>query len=117
MAEGNGFRQYGKEILIMDKWADYCISAVRYDEERKHIDKVWVHGDNEDGIGCAYECPRSEIIAAIGVWKKFITIIESPDGNWIRGEDVCVVNIGGRKFLRTGSDCLESDSLGSLPEF
>ena len=32
--------------LIMTKWADYCISAVRYDEDETHIVKVKVHADS-----------------------------------------------------------------------
>lgn len=35
----------------MSKWADYGISAVRFNSAHTHIDKVWVHPDNETLIG------------------------------------------------------------------
>jgi len=101
----------------MENWADYCISAVRYDGGRRHIDKVRVHACDGGGIGAAYECPRSEVVAAMGVWKSFVTILEEADENWVKCEDVRISEVGGRKYLRTDGSSFEFDDLGSLPEF
>ena len=39
----------------MEKWADYLISAVRYDSKRSHIEKVRLHEDKGDKGGPAFE--------------------------------------------------------------
>jgi hypothetical protein len=41
----------GKESDMADKWADYLISAVRYDAAGTHIDKVRVHEDEGEKVG------------------------------------------------------------------
>ena len=100
----------------MAKWADYCISAVRYNTERTHIVKVKVHIDNGDTIGNATEWTRSDVVTAIGAGKTFVTIT-STSGNWHKGEDVRSVTIGGVKYIRTDANSKASDNLGNLPEF
>ena len=35
----------------MEKWADFGISAVRYNEERTNIEKVFIHEDKGEKIG------------------------------------------------------------------
>ncbi len=101
----------------MGKNVDYCISAVRYDGGRRHIDKVRVHAVAGDSIGNACEIPRSEVAAAMGVMRSFITITEDADGNWVKAGDVRIIEVNGKKHLRT--DCMkeDSDSFGNLPEF
>jgi hypothetical protein len=39
----------------MMKWADYCISAVRYDSEGKPIDRVRVYPDKGEKLGASEE--------------------------------------------------------------
>ena len=39
------------EEVIMAKWADYGISAVRYSTDETHIDKVKVHEDKDTRFG------------------------------------------------------------------
>ena len=38
---------------MTDKWADYLISAVRYNAAETHIEKVRVHVDEGDKVGGA----------------------------------------------------------------
>jgi hypothetical protein len=101
----------------MAKWADYCISAVRYNSEHTHIVKVKVHPDNGDTIGDATEWLRTDVITAIGNNKTFVTIVRSPEGKWKKGEDVRIVTINGTKYIRTDANNKASDNLGNLPEF
>ncbi len=49
----------------MAKWADYCISAVRYDAEHSHIVKVRVHAYSETVIGGYSEWTRNEVVNSI----------------------------------------------------
>jgi hypothetical protein len=100
-----------------NKWADYCISAVRYNSERMHIVKVMVHVDNGDTMGSEREWLRSEVVNAIENRKTFVTITKSGDGKWKKGEDVRVVTVSGPKYIRTDANSKASDNLGNLPEF
>lgn len=49
----------------MAKWADYCISAVRFNSQHTHIDKVRTHPDNGDSIGSSSDYARQDVVAAI----------------------------------------------------
>jgi hypothetical protein len=101
----------------MAKWADYCISAVRYNPERTHIVKVKVHINSGDTIGTATEWTRSEVVAAIGAGKTFVTMTCTTDGKWNKGEDVRIIIVYGVKYIRTDANSKASDNLGNLPEF
>lgn len=101
----------------MAKWADYCISAVRYNVERTHIVKVKVHADTGDSIGNATDWARSDVVSAIESGKTFVTITRTSDEKWSKGEDVRPVTINGVKYIRTDANSKASDNLGNLPEF
>jgi len=101
----------------MTKWADYCISAVRYNSEHSHIVRVKVHVDSGDKIGDPTEWIRSEVVSAIEARKTFLTITRSSNGNWKKGEDVRIILIGGIKYLRTDVNSKPSDNLENLPEY
>lgn len=100
----------------MAKWADYCISAVRYDDDHDHIIELNVHPDNGDTIGSSSVWTRQQVVSAIGTGSTFVTIIRK-DGSWNRGSDVHVVTVNGVKYLRTDGNSTARDNLGSLPEF
>jgi hypothetical protein len=101
----------------MAKWADFCISAVRYNPEHTHIVKVRVHIDTGETIESATEWARSEVITAIGAGKTFVTITRTTDGKWSKGEDVRIITVNGEKYIRTDANSKASDNLGNLPEF
>lgn len=99
------------------KWADYLVSAVRYNTQRERIEKVKVHEDKGESIGNAKEWARKEVVAAITENSTFCTILRSNDNKWRRGEDIHVVVVGGEKFIRTDANAEKQDNLGELPEF
>ncbi|MBD3375764.1 DUF3892 domain-containing protein [candidate division KSB1 bacterium] len=101
----------------MAKWADYCISAVRYDEDETHIDKVKVHEDKEDSIGSASEWTRSSVASKIDSGNTFVTITKNSDDKWNKGEDVHIIKVNEKKYIRTDANKKESDNLGDLPTF
>ena len=102
----------------MAKWADYCISAVRYDAEHSHIVKVRVHAYSDTGIGGYSEWTRSDVVNAIQRGSTFVTITLSQDKRtWHKGEDVHIVTVNGVKYLRTDANSRAADNLGNLPEF
>jgi hypothetical protein len=100
----------------MAKWADYCISAVRYDGS--HIERVRVHEDDGgDSIGSYTEWARSRVVSSIDGGKTFVTITKNSDGKWCKGKSVHVIKVNGVKYIRTDGNAKESDNLESLPEF
>lgn len=101
----------------MAKWADYGISAVRYDKDKKHIEKVKVHTDNGDTIGPGSEWKRDSVVKSLEDDKTFVTITKSSDDKWKKGTDVHIIEVNSKKYIRTDGNKKESDNLGSLPEF
>ena len=101
----------------MEKWADYLISAVRYNPEHTRIIKVREHEDLGDKVGQATEVTRQEVISKIKQGKKYMTIFRTKDGKWKRGEEVHILTIDGEEFIRTDANKIKADNLGNLPEF
>lgn len=101
----------------MEEWADYCISAVRYNAEQTHILRAEVHEDKGDTIGIAVEQTRSEVVSAIESGKSFVTILRGADNKWKKGQDVHVIIVNGVKYIRTDRNPRASDNLENLPEF
>ncbi|MCB2141249.1 DUF3892 domain-containing protein [bacterium] len=102
----------------MAKWADYCISAVRYNEDETHIVKVKVHADEGETIGSASEWKREDVVSAIERGNTLITILENADGKkWVIGQEVHIIKMNGNKFIRTDKNATASDNLENLPEF
>lgn len=101
----------------MDKWADYGISMVRYNDERTHIVKVQVREDKGDTLGSAEEWLRTQVVSALERGKTFVTILQSADGKWRKGQDVHIVIVKGVKYIRTDQNQKASDNLENLPEF
>lgn len=102
--------------MNMVKWADYCISRIRYNASRTHIDGLRVHVDDGETIGSYNDWPRNQVVNAINQGKSFVTITFK-DGQWYNGADVHVVPVNGVKYLRTDKNSIASDNLGNLPEF
>lgn len=101
----------------MDKWADYLISEVSYNNERTHISKVKAHEDKGDSVGPAEECSREAIVKVIKQGTTFVTIFKGQNGKWNKGKDVHIIKIGTEEFLRTDQNQRKVDNLENLPEF
>lgn len=100
----------------MAKWADYGISAVRYNAAHTHIDRVRAHPDNGDTIGAAAEYERATIIKAIKDGYTFVTIVSS-GGNWQKGQPVHIIKVNGVEYIKTVDNGQARDNLENLPEF
>jgi hypothetical protein len=101
----------------VSKWADYCISAVRYNSTGNHIEKVQVCEDYGKTLGNFEEWLRSNVISSLNNNKTFVTIIMNEGGSCSRGVDVHGVNVDGTKYIRTDKDQTTQDNLGNLPRF
>ena len=64
----------------MSKWANYGISAVKFNPQRTRVEKVVAQLDLEEIFGTPSEFTRNEIVAAIKRNYTFITISKREDG-------------------------------------
>ncbi len=101
----------------MEKWADYGISAVRFNDGGTKIDKVKVHKDKGNAMGDAEIWSREQIILALESEYTFITIFNHNQDIWSEGKEVNIVQVGENKYLRTDNDQTPSDNLDNLPKF
>jgi hypothetical protein len=101
----------------MSKWADYGISAVRYNIAHTHIDRVRVHPDDGDTIGASSEKTRSDIVAAIKKGTTFVTILKGSDGKWKKGQPIYIIKVNGVEYIKTVDNGKAADNLENLPEF
>jgi len=103
----------------MAKWADYLISAVRYETSStgRHISQLRVHTDGAESVGQATTWTKNQVVTSINAGQRFKTIYKTADDKWHMGEDVRVVVIDGESFLRTDANKIKADNLGELPEF
>lgn len=103
--------------MTTNKWADYLISAVRYNDKHTHIVKARVHSDNWDQIGSEIDYTRQEIISMIKKWITFVTIIKGNDGKWNEWQSVFIVTINNIEYIKTVSNTETVDNLEDLLEF
>lgn len=101
----------------MSKWADYGISAVKYNAAHTHIDRVRAHPDKGDTIGAYSEYARADVVAAIKKGTTFVTILMGAEGKWKKGQPVYIINVNGVEYLKTVDNGKASDNLENLPEF
>jgi hypothetical protein len=99
------------------KWADFCISAVRYSVGHQHIDRVKVHVDSGESIGVAVEYTRQQVISLIKQGKSFLTIFRDNEGSWTKGQPVYVIRVNDVEYIKTVDNGKEQDNLENLPEF
>ena len=71
----------------MTKWADFLISAVKYDSDRK-ITHVKIHQDSEDGLGKEEIIDRSSL--ADNLKKYSYMTVYSGINTWKKGEKLKV---------------------------
>jgi len=94
---------------------DFCITAFRYDTERKHINYVQVSEDLPKAFGTKRAVPRAFVADLIRMGKAtFATWVKNNEGDFSRGADVHVVE---EVYLSTDRNSTKRDNLGNLPEF
>jgi len=74
----------------MEKWADYLISAVRYEEtlNSKIISYFKIHHDNGDSVGEGSTWTKQEVLEAMLRGLTFVTIQKTSGGKWKQGKRI-----------------------------
>jgi hypothetical protein len=101
----------------MAKWADYLISAVRYNSDHTHIDQVKAYEDKDDSMGEAKVYRRQKIVDEINNGTTFVTIYKNSEGKYYKGQKVYVIKVNDVSYLKTMDNGKEKDNLENLPEF
>ena len=99
---------------MADKWADYVLTAVRYNAAQTHIDAVQARPDNGSKLGAPSEMTRNEVLAMLDRGYSFMTAYLRK-GKWQRGATVHKVEIDREPWIRSDPDRIEADNLGELP--
>ena len=95
--------------------ADFCITAVRYNQDHTHIEYVQAREELPNEIGLARAIPRVFIADLIRLGKaSFQTRIKTEDGTYKIGALIHVVD---GLYLTTDRNSTKRDNLGNLPEF
>lgn len=102
---------------MADKWADYLISAVRYNAAGTHIDQVEVRTDNGDSVGAPSSWARADVVKSLEGASTFVTITKGSNDKWQRGAEVRIIEVNSTKYIRTDADATPEDNLESLPTF
>ncbi|MCQ3002606.1 DUF3892 domain-containing protein [Pseudomonas syringae] len=94
---------------------DFCISAVRYDNDGNHIQAVRVHQDKGSSVGPALTSDREFVADLILLGKaSFQTITKDSNNKW---QDGALIHVLDGKYLSTDPNSLARDNLGKLPRF
>ena len=101
----------------MSKWADYCITAVHFNKERTHIERVKVRPDTGESLGAESEASRETVVAAIKKVTTYVTVVKNSGGNWAKGKEVFIIKVDGTEYLKTVANNKPNDNLDNLPEF
>jgi len=101
----------------MSKWADYLISAIRYENEMQKsvITYLKVHQDTGEEVGAGSTWSRNEVINALYDGKTFYTIQKSISGEWKRGAHVALVTKNGKAVI-TDNEYTDLDYLSDIQE-
>lgn len=94
---------------------DFCITRVRYDSARQHINYLEVSENLPKEFGTKHTVARGFVADLIRLKKAtFSTWVKNSDGGYSKGADVHVVD---DIYLSTDRNSSKRDNLGSLPEF
>jgi len=99
----------------MAKWADYLISAVKYNFEHTHIVSVKRHLDRGDLVELGNIISRNIVVDDLKKGLTYKTIYRNQNNKWRIGEDVKIISNSG--FITTDPNTTTRDNLGELPEF
>ena len=99
----------------MTKWADYLISAVKYNFEHTLIVDVKRHLDQGDAIARANIVNRNIVVDNLRKGLRYKTIYQSQNNKWKMGEEIRIIPNSG--FITTDPNTTTRDNIGNIQEF
>jgi hypothetical protein len=101
----------------MEKWANYCIKSVHYDNDHSRIDSCEVLEDLGDNFGNSSTQKKSIIVSNLKKNLSYMTIYENSENKYRKGDNVITYVMENEDFIRTDGNKIKKDNLGELPEF
>lgn len=95
---------------------DYGVTEVKYNGIGKYIEWVKVGKLDGSSFGIRENWLRTKVISELESGKTFITVLKHGD-KLKKGAEIHIVNVDGKKYIRTDNDNVASDNLENLPEF
>ena len=102
------------EPTVVIKWADFGITAVRYDGLGR-IEELELRQDDAGTLQHAQRWRRHHIINDSKKGKTFVTLIEVSPDRFKKGLPVHIVTVEGDKYIRTDTDPVPEDHLEGPP--
>lgn len=96
--------------------ADYGVTDVKYNSIDKYIEWVKVGKFAGNSFGMRENWLRTKLISELERGKTFITVLKHGD-RLKKGAEIHIVNVNGKKYIRTDNDNTASDNLKDVPEF
>jgi hypothetical protein len=96
----------------MKKWADYLVSAVRF--ENGIITHFKVHIDKGNEIGSGSTWTRNEVLEGISREETFCSIVKDEKGNWQKGRSIYLIRVNGDYVFADDSDLIAEQIEGVL---
>lgn len=95
--------------------ADFCITAVNYNQSRSHIEYVIVREEKSGTIGAERTVARAFVADLIRLnLATFQTRIKTTEGKWKVGAQIHLID---DIYITTDRNSTERDNLENLPEF
>jgi len=101
----------------MAKWADYLISAVKYNGDRTRVEGVRCFIDKGDSLSEPFNISRGKVIYLLEKGYSIAAIYKNVEGKWQKESFVRLVLTDGGKYIRTDHNHKPLDNLENLPEF
>ena len=100
----------------MCAWADYGVSKVGYANGGDFITRAELRENPGSALGGREVWGREQIITALLLGRRLVTMRRSPGGGWSKGEELRLVHVGEDIYIRTDTGEVRGDHLGELPE-
>ncbi len=106
------------EKVELVKWADYLISAVRYESgsERRIISYAKVHKDNTSYVGECRTWSKEELLEVLREGKSLATIRRNNKGRWFKDQNVAISSVYETSVCSEYKN-IPGDYLENVPEF
>ncbi len=100
------------------KWADYLISAVRYQPETDNriIAYLKVHNDEMRFVGKGRTWSRTELLDALENGKSIATIRQDKEGKWVKCHNISLSSYN-ESFIHSDVRNIPGDYLENVEEF
>jgi len=74
--------------IVMNKWADYCVSQIKWNESGKRIEEFIIHEDNGDTLSSGINRDRKWVTQKINSSKTFCTVQYNEKGKWYKTSSI-----------------------------